>query len=132
MSVFLSDVLARINDTKLAFLCPGCEDIHYVTVDPHPHPWGWNGDGEKPTFTPSVLVQSGHFVPGHQGEDCWCTFEKRFGRPPTYHCMRCHSFVTGGMIQFLEDSAHHLAGQTVPLGNIRSFLNEPSRESPSS
>ena len=34
-------------------------------------------------------------------------------KPPTPYA--CHSFVTDGRIQFLTDSTHTLAGQTVPL-----------------
>lgn len=32
-----------------------------------------------------------------------------------FKCGVCHSFVTGGHIQFLGDSAHVLAGQMVDL-----------------
>jgi hypothetical protein len=32
---------------------------------------------------------------------------------------RCHSFVTDGRIQFLSDSTHALAGQTVDLPEIQ-------------
>jgi hypothetical protein len=47
--------------------------------------WTFNGDLVKPSFRASLSV------PG------------------------CHSFVTNGMIQFLPDSTHALAGQTVPM-----------------
>ncbi|WP_244622606.1 DUF6527 family protein [Microvirga brassicacearum] len=78
--------------------------------------WGFNGNYEKPTFTPSVLVTSGHYVAGHQAsEECWCTYEKRFGKKAPFECSICHSFVTDGKIQFLDDCTHALAGQTVPL-----------------
>lgn len=80
----------------LMFFCPGCQCGHMVTVNGERNPkgftWGWNGDLEKPTFSPSVLME-------HNGE------------PP----MRCHSEVRDGMIQFLADCTHKLAGQTVPL-----------------
>lgn len=48
---------------------------------------------EKPTFTPSLLVQ-------------WGSEQARQG---------CHSFIKEGMIQFLPDSTHKLAGQTVEI-----------------
>jgi hypothetical protein len=32
-----------------------------------------------------------------------------------YRCLVCHSFVTEGRIEFLSDSTHELAGQTVPI-----------------
>lgn len=78
--------------------------------------WGYNGDAERPTFTPSVLVTSGHFMPSHDpAKGCYCT-----NPPPTedgwgFECARCHSFVTDGRIQFLDDCTHALAGQTVDL-----------------
>ena len=50
--------------------------------------WTWNGDKVKPTFSPSIVVQG---------------------------TKRCHSFVTDGLIQFLSDCSHELAGKTVPL-----------------
>jgi len=53
--------------------------------------WTWNGSTEKPTFKPSVLTEGGD------------------GRP------RCHSFITDGKIQFLNDCTHELAGKTVDL-----------------
>jgi hypothetical protein len=81
--------------------------------------WGYNGDPERPTFTPSVLFRVGHFIPGHQGPSCWCTFnEKRRAegkREASFTCGVCHSFVTDGRIQFLGDCTHELAGQTVEL-----------------
>lgn len=71
------------------FHCPGCGYGHPFEVGSNG--WQWNGSLDKPTFTPSLLV--------------WGT------RPEA----RCHSFVTDGRIQFLADSHHHLAGQTVEL-----------------
>lgn len=73
------------DDRLGSFYCPGCEDEHVVTLK-GTGAWGWNGDIFKPTLTPSVLA------PGE-----------------------CHSYVTDGQIQFLTDSKHGLAGQTVPL-----------------
>ncbi|MBN9691320.1 MAG: ammonia monooxygenase [Verrucomicrobia bacterium] len=83
--------------TIVVFDCPGCRYGHHVNVripegsrDPL---WQWNGSLESPTFTPSVFVNA-----------------QNLGGYP-----RCHSYVTDGKIQFLPDSTHHLAGQTVPL-----------------
>lgn len=47
---------------------------------------------DKPTFTPSLLIQN----PAKQ----------------------CHSWVTDGKIQFLNDCAHALAGKTVDLPEV--------------
>lgn len=103
----------------IGFNCPGCNTVHTVRVS-GPDAWGWNGSTDTPTVTPSVLVRSGHYLDGEHGHDhCWCSFEKRFGRPPEFSCNRCHSFVRDGMIEFLSDSTHALAGQTVPLEQYR-------------
>lgn len=85
--------------------------------------WGWNGDVNKPTFSPSVLVQTTGAPEGRElmtqaEEDEYdaiykaggvnAVFASRFG-------IRCHSFVNDGRIQFLTDCTHSLAGQTVDL-----------------
>lgn len=51
--------------------------------------WSFDGNMERPTFSPSVLARTGGKV--------------------------CHSFIRDGRIQFLADSTHALAGQTVEL-----------------
>jgi hypothetical protein len=109
----LSRKLRNAEGGRLVFWCPGCEEAHGVTGG-----WTWNGDAERPTFTPSVLVLSGHFAPGHQQPPapCWCSYNAEHpGNPAPFRCYRCHSFVTDGQIQFLSDCTHALAGQTVPL-----------------
>lgn len=75
---------------RVHFRCPGCDDVHGVTVG-WSGGWGFNDNLDRPTFTPSVLVQGGP------------------------NDTVCHSFVTDGRIQFLTDSTHVLAGQTVDL-----------------
>lgn len=107
-----------------SFYCPGCKDYHTVAVSvtQSPAKWGYNGDPEKPTFTPSILVRGGHYAPSFKpGDRCWCIYnaEKRAkGEPEAFACNTCHSFVTAGRIQFLADSTHHLAGQTVDLPDL--------------
>jgi len=78
------------------FECPGCGYNHSYGTKPYTdthgrqHPvWSFNGDVDQPTFNPSLLVNAG--MP-----------EKR-----------CHLFLKDGMIQFLSDCYHELAGQTV-------------------
>jgi len=80
---------ARAQGNRVHFWCPGCDEAHGITYGAR-DAWTWNGDLERPTFSPSVLVQ---------------------GPPGT----RCHSFVTDGRIQYLGDCEHALAGQTVDL-----------------
>jgi hypothetical protein len=69
--------------------CPGCKSHHVFDTR-----WTFNGDFEKPTFSPSMLVNQ------HRPES------------------RCHSFVTDGKIQFLSDCFHDLAGKTVELPEV--------------
>ena len=87
-------------DVVMGFECPGCKIWHSFRVKGKaPTPvWTWDGDLEKPTFSPSLLVQ--------------------FGWENGKHTKRCHSFVRGGNIQFLNDCTHELAGQTIPLEQI--------------
>lgn len=75
--------------------CPACKYGHLFDAR-----WKFNGDFEKPTFTPSMLV-----FPDAE-------FNKKF------NCIRCHSFVTDGKIQFLADCDHSMAGQTVELPDV--------------
>jgi hypothetical protein len=37
---------------------------------------------------------------------------------------RCHSYVRDGKIEFLNDSTHKLAGQTVPLPDMPDWLKD--------
>jgi len=78
-----------------AFHCPGCEYSHWVRVTGQ-GAWGFNGNEEKPTFTPSVLVNA-------SGDS---------------EIKRCHSFVKDGKIQFLGDCDHSLKNQTVDLPDM--------------
>lgn len=106
---------SKTTDGKMMFWCPGCKDYHGVD-----NTWQISGTPDNPTFNPSVLVTNGHYAPGFvPGGDCWCTYnEKHPDQPSHYACSRCHSFVRDGMIEFLSDSSHRLAGQTVPLPEL--------------
>ncbi|RUV07937.1 ammonia monooxygenase [Mesorhizobium sp. M1A.F.Ca.IN.020.03.2.1] len=113
-------ILRTVEGGRLMFWCPGCNEAHVVTVGEGPGPrWGFNGDYARPTFTPSVVVQSGHYVAGQEGKTCWCKYNAEqvaAGKEPApFKCSVCHSFVTDGQIQFLADCTHALAGQTVEL-----------------
>lgn len=112
-------VLRTIEGGRLGFYCPGCQEMHQVRVVPDGGSpcWGFNGDHDRPTFTPSVLVRSGHHLPEHRpGKPCWCTYNAANpDKPAVFTCDVCHSFVRDGRIQFLGDCTHALAGQTIPL-----------------
>ncbi|WP_454763394.1 DUF6527 family protein [Cupriavidus campinensis] len=116
----LSKILRQPAPGRLYFWCPGCKDAHQIQHGEGPGPrWGWNGDAERPTFTPSVLVRSGHYVPGHEAGGCWCAYYAEHPEEERdFECGVCHSFVTDGQIQFLGDCTHALAGQTVPLAEF--------------
>ena len=105
--------MPKIHDTpdgRYTFRCPGCGDTHTVSDN-----WSFNKDYDKPTFSPSILVRCGHYVPGHE-DQCWCKFyAERPDEKPVFECYQCHSFVADGKIQFLSDCSHKLAGQTVEI-----------------
>jgi hypothetical protein len=97
------------------FYCEGCKS-HHAPVEGR---WTFNGNYELPTFTPSILVRSGHYMPEHSGDTCWCTFNAEHpDQTDPFTCGICHSFVTDGKIQYLSDCTHELAGQTIDLKPI--------------
>lgn len=84
---------------RIVFFCPGCSESHSIPVSAIAwkqgnREWWWNGLAEKPTVKPSIMYNVGR-------------------SNPTAHL--CHSFVTDGKIQFLNDCTHHLRGKTVDL-----------------
>lgn len=75
------------------FWCPGCKQRHTFNINRAGRPvWTFNGNMERPTFTPSLLYAD---------------------KTP-----RCHLFLTDGLLLFLTDCGHELAGQTVDLPDI--------------
>lgn len=113
----LSRVLRKVEGHRIAFWCPGCDEAHMIRVAPAASPWEWNGDSENPTFSPSVKVEGRRFTDqGQDDYDLWVAL----GCPkptPEFPAadLICHSFVTAGCIQFLDDCTHALKGQTVEL-----------------
>lgn len=88
--------------TSVMFFCPGCNVPHAITVGT----WTWNGDRDAPTFSPSLLSKRWGYPYGIDPEPDET-------QEPSQQI--CHNFVTDGKIQFLTDSTHHLAGQTVEI-----------------
>ena len=87
------DGAGRDRGEVLVFYCPGCKYDHpfHVGGDNAAHPqWEFNGDMERPTFSPSLIVNR--------------------GTPKV-----CHLFLRDGKIEFLSDCWHSLAGQRVEL-----------------
>jgi len=84
------------------FFCPGCGCEHGIFTEKHNSLnaiWSFNGDINRPTFSPSILVKWTRTLDGVTD-------------------FVCHSFVKDGMIQYLGDCTHHMAGQTVELPEI--------------
>jgi hypothetical protein len=85
------------NTTAYMFYCPGCEHHHAYYVSGK-LVWQFNQNLDSPTFTPSLLNR----VP--------CD-----GLEPHIPEKICHIYLTDGIIHFLNDCTHKLAGQKVPL-----------------
>jgi hypothetical protein len=101
----------RDDDVTLHHLiwCPGCDALHAPrsriaeTAPDHVGPlWEWDGNTDAPTFSPSLLVYMG----GRDG------------------ARNCHSFIRAGRWEFLSDSWHPLAGQTVPMIPVPDWVAE--------
>ncbi len=111
--------LRSLQGGRVAFMCPGCRELHQVTVRHDGQnvgpAWGYNGNPDAPTFTPSVKVGGKQIVTDQNG-----TWTGEWVRGPDGDALDrcCHSFVTDGRIQFLSDCTHALAGQTVNLPDL--------------
>lgn len=81
------------------WFCPGCGFNHSFWMDGR---WTFDGNEASPTFSPSLLLRV---------EDGW-----RF---------TCHTFVQGGMIKYLDDCSHSLAGRTVEMVDLESKDENP-------
>lgn len=92
----------------LAIWCPGCglddgPGLHMIPVESHSGPWWqWNGDLVNVTLEPSVKTE-------------WANPELPMVHEHPRGQFVCHSFLRDGQWQFLADSTHALAGQTVPM-----------------
>ena len=82
-------------ERQLIFMCPGCGCGHGIRTRGPAPVWTFNENFERPTIQPSVLASVSADA-----------------------AHRCHSYVTDGKIQFLNDCGHALAGQTVDLPEI--------------
>lgn len=122
----LGRLLRTVEGGCISFWCPGCDEAHTIKVEGE-RAWGFNADAERPTFTPSVLVRSGHYLHGDTPGNCCCDWHIRMpevAKGNKWKCIRCHSYVTDGQIEFLADSSHELAGKTVPLPDWPTYAAE--------
>lgn len=91
------------NDHRVYIFCPACKEanpnsdgLHCLNVS---RIHRFNGNYESPTFEPSLMAATPKMI-------------------------ICHSYVREGMIQYLSDCTHGMAGQTVPLLDIpEKYLN---------
>ena len=118
----LSPVTEQGSDKVLGYMfeCPGCGQSHAMWTNNSNKKcnWQFNGNMEKPSFTPSLLVNyhtypSGQVWPTDEERDRMMKGEKLTMTPGT-----CHSYITDGRIQFLGDCTHKLANQTVELPEV--------------
>ena len=96
----MSKRVAHFDGKRLWIWCPGCADLlkdaglHAIPVAPvgaeFGPTWTWDGTLDAPDLSPSIRTLLGE------------------GRV-------CHSFLKAGQWEFLTDSTHSLAGQTVPM-----------------
>jgi hypothetical protein len=68
-------------------------------IPPNPNAWTFNGDLERPTFSPSIKVTS-------KNKD---------------QEIVCHSFVTDGQINFLNDCTAHPLRGLHPLPEFKKY-----------
>jgi hypothetical protein len=98
----------------VSWWCPGCEEDHEVGIKPgSPHGWEFNGNPARPALQPSVLALSRRTFIDETLEGDALTARENVRQTPM-----CHSFIRDGFIQYLGDSTHELAGQTVPMRPI--------------
>lgn len=71
--------------------------------------WTWNGDTEKPTLRPSIATSGCRQITDEEGARIMAGEELDLPK------INCHTWVNDGMVQFLADCTHELAGQTLPL-----------------
>ena len=72
--------------------------------------WQFDGNEESPTFSPSLLVSHSRYLKDAEGE-----FIPRGDGGLEVEKVRCHLYLRKGMVQYLGDCSHSLAGQTVPV-----------------
>lgn len=100
----MEKILRKTQLGHYVIFCPGCQEGHGIDGR-----WTFNGDFEKPTFSPSLLVRG--TKPVTEKQMALVMSDEKIEPTPRV----CHSFIRDGMMEFLSDSTHELAGKTVPL-----------------
>lgn len=132
----------------VSFKCPGCGWNHHLTVNGRKNgagaTWQFNGDVNNPTITPSIKAWSDyddHSTLTDADYGPWYPHPKvaaastRDVLPGSKHKLVhvtfcCHSFVTNGKIQFLNDCTHDLKGQTIELPELGTVTKPPDEARP--
>jgi hypothetical protein len=91
--------------------CPGCGTSHVLDKR-----WTFNGNFELPTFRASLLVRTGKYCGSPEWYNSLDGEHKEF---VDKNSEICHSFITDGKIQYLDDCTHKLKGQTVDLPEVK-------------
>lgn len=119
----ISKCMRNVQGDGLMYWCQGCNGAH-VIYHGAGHPWTWDGNLEAPTFSPSVLIRTGHYSdrpePLPDGRCSWCVEAETEGHATM--CSLCHTFITAGMVQFLSDCTHQYAGQLLALPDLPPWL----------
>lgn len=99
--------------------CPGCLEMHAIYMSaPNVYKsnpvWSFDGNLNAPTFGPSIHI--------------WCNQPGDEGYDASEPSERCHYFLEGGVIRFLDDCTHSLKGQKVPLPLLPPWLRDAQQD----
>ena len=133
MSAILSSKLREVasegseQGRVLMHWCPGCGRRHAFEIE-KPNSsgsvWSWNGSIEAPSFSPSMHITSS--VPAVSGAELKAILLRRQAGEqveiPYHRITICHYYLREGRIEFLSDSGHTLAGQSVDLPDIPGWV----------
>jgi hypothetical protein len=97
MGIKVRRTVNAAGEENFLFWCPGCDVMHAFrthrdTADTRSPVWTFNNNAEKPTFSPSLLIKNSD---------------------PKYPGKTCHLYLRDGVIEYLQDSQHKLAGEVV-------------------
>lgn len=105
----------------VTYWCNGCAGAHGVTIE-GPGAWYFDGNYDSPTFAPSQLTMGVRYKRNPDGSRNGAEVERGFDGEPLKEI--CHTFIRGGMVEFLSDCTHELAGKTLPLPMLPDWLRD--------
>lgn len=100
---------------RLMHWCPGCADVHGITIEGGPPQWSFNGDYDAPSFEPSVRVFVTHMTDDDRRlvQETLCHYYIKLGSALSGRGANVHPNVS--YIDFCGDSPHDLRGKIVEL-----------------